>query len=270
MLLYAVIDGLEQCTGSKVAFDLVAPHYDLLMSGVPYRFWVRYLHSLWDHHKHEPMSVLDLACGTGTISLILAQEGMAVTGVDIAAPMLRQAEVKSAKAGLFVSLEQQDAAELDLPGKQFDTIVSLFDSLNNIVEPDRLLRCFKRVKLHCLPNALFVFDLNTEYAFKQGMFNQKSNPLDGPLKYEWKSIYDEGTKLCTVFMNFKFKPKRKPSMAFKEIHYQRAYSTDEITSMLEEAGFINVSVYDAYTLFPAKGRSDRLFFTAATPGIAPD
>jgi hypothetical protein len=71
-------------------------------------------------------------------------------------------------------------------------------------------------------------------------------------------------------MNFKFKPKRQPSMAFKEIHYQRAYSTDEITSMLEEAGFINVSVYDAYTLFPAKGRSDRLFFTAATPGIAPD
>ena len=111
-------------------------------------------------------------------------------------------------------------------------------------------------------SGLFIFDVNTAYAFKQGMFDQKSSHIDGPLQYRWKSTYDEDKRICTITMHFEYADGNGSSQQFTEIHVQKAYSTQEILSMLKEAGFGPVSVYDAYSLTPAKRRSDRLFFVA--------
>lgn len=109
---------------------------------------------------------------------------------------------------------------------------------------------------------MFIFDVNTAYAFRQGMFDQKSIPSDGPLQYKWKSTYDETTRLCHVTMNFDYRTTNGDRVQFEELHVQRAYSTEEILKMLEIAGFRSTSVYDAYSLHPPKRRSDRLFFAA--------
>jgi ubiquinone/menaquinone biosynthesis C-methylase UbiE len=257
-----MIEDPEQVYKSNLAFDLVAPYYDLLMESVPYRFWLKYLHTLWAHHKHTPQNVIDLACGTGTLSLLMAKEGMLVTGVDIAEKMLEQARKKSSEAGLYVEYVHQDAAELNLVSNEFDTVVSLFDSLNNITEPGKLRDCFVRVRRHLAPSGLFIFDVNTAYAFRQGMFDQKSIPSDGPLQYKWKSTYDEATQLCRVVMSFDYKSECGDRSQFEEVHVQRAYPTEEIRTMLDDAGFGPISVYDAYSLSPAKRRSDRIFFVA--------
>src|SRR5437879_1971533 len=102
------------------AFTAVAQHYDALMRDVPYRSWVRYLHRLLETRECTPTRILDLACGTGNVSEILAEEGQEVVGIDLSPGMIAQARRKAAKRGLAIEYQVQDAARLDLPGRPFD------------------------------------------------------------------------------------------------------------------------------------------------------
>ena len=119
----------------NAAFGPVAPYYDALMAGVPYRFWVEYLERLWALHGKTPRAVLDLACGTGTVSRLLAARGYALTGVDLSDGMIAVARLRAAEAGLPIPFHRQDAASFDLGDAPFDAVVCLFDSLNYILEP---------------------------------------------------------------------------------------------------------------------------------------
>lgn len=244
------------------SFEAVAPYYDELMQGVPYRFWVAYLEKLWRHFGVKPSNVLDLACGTGTVALMLAQKGLKAAGVDRSEPMLAQARKKAEKQRAGVDFFCQDAANLDLGERQFDTVISLFDSLNNITDPPALASAFERVYRHVAPGGLFVFDINTEYAFTAGLFNQESAPVEGPLQYLWRASYDPEARLCTITMDFSLHRVDSAPHEFREVHVQRAYDHRDILAMLENVGFVGVEAFDAYTLNPPRRRSDRVFYAA--------
>lgn len=244
------------------AFGPVAAYYDELMAGVPYRFWVCYLGQLWERHGLTPKTVLDLACGTGTVSRLLAQQGHNVTGVDLSEPMLERARLEAALAHLNIPFVRQDAAELALGAQRFDAVISLFDSLNYILDPERLAATFAHVFAHLRPGGSFIFDVNTEYALATGMFNQSSARRGQRLHYRWRSRYDPETRLCTISMRFSYDPGTGERQVFHETHRQRAYHKEEILGWLRDAGFAEVFVYDSYTTEPAKKRSDRLFFVA--------
>jgi SAM-dependent methyltransferase len=246
-----------------MAFGPVAAHYDALMAGVPYRFWVRYLGQLWDRHGLTPKTILDLACGTGTVSRLLTQAGFHVMGVDLSGAMLALAQREAACEALAIEFIEQDAAELDLGEMRFDAVISLFDSLNYLLDPERLRQAFARVCAHVNPGGSFIFDLNTEYALAEGMFNQSCTRRGEPLHYRWRSRYNPETRLCTVAMRFSYDPgDGSERQIFHETHRQRAYDKDEIVLWLQEAGFTEVAVYDSYSLKPAKKYSDRLFYVA--------
>ena len=247
------------------SFGPVTPFYDTLMSAVPYRFWMDYLEKVWNRHGQRPKIVLDLACGTGTVSRLLAARGYLPTGVDLSAGMLDVARSRALEAGLSIPFVQQDAAELDLGETRFDAAICLFDSLNYILEAERLQSAFARVCGQLQPGGSFFFDVNTEYALAEGMFNQSCTRRDEPLHYRWRSRYDPETRLCTVRMNFSFDDGSGERRAFTEVHRQRAYGKDELAQWLVEAGFADVSIYDAYSLDPPKKRSDRLFYFASKP-----
>jgi len=256
---------MSSSPSDSAAFGLVAPYYEALMAGVPYRFWVEYLERLWALHGRRPHSILDLACGTGTVSRLLAPRGYSMTGVDLSAGMLDVARRRAEEAGLPIVFHRQDAAELDLGAARFDTVVCLFDSLNYILEPERLRSAFARVFAHLRPGGTFIFDVNTEYALAEGMFNQSCMRLSEPLRYRWRSRYDAETRLCTVRMDFSYDPGTGVRESFLEVHRQRAYGKDELAQWLREASFGSVTIYDAYTTDPPKKRSDRLFYFAVKP-----
>ena len=256
----------EEAALEEAAFGPVTPFYDLLMSGVPYRFWMDYLEKVWKKHGQTPKTVLDLACGTGTVSRHLVGRGYAPTGVDLSAGMLEVARQRALEEQLSIPFIQQDASELDLGDACFDAAICFFDSLNYILEPERLQSAFARVCAHLAPGGSFFFDVNTEYALAEGMFNQSCTRKDEALHYRWRSRYDHETRLCTVRMNFSFDDGSSVRRAFTEVHRQRAYSKDELTSWLKIAGFSEVTVYDAYSMDPPKKRSDRLFYFAVKPG----
>src|SRR5712692_2760779 len=122
-------------------FTDVAEVYDSLMAVVPYRHWVDYIKRIWGEFDCSPTTVLDLACGTGNVTLELERRGYQVTGVDNSEAMLRQARTKPARQARFFL---QDARHLDLP-ERFDACVSLFDSLNYLLTPEELGAAFARV-----------------------------------------------------------------------------------------------------------------------------
>ncbi len=232
------------------------------MAGVPYRFWVEYLERLWKRHALAPHVLLDLACGTGTITRLLARRGYDMTGVDLAPAMLQAARDKTLAESLPISFVQQDAADLHLPGQMFDGVICLFDSLNYILDDGRLRQAFGRVFDHLQPGGSFIFDVNTEYALAEGMFNQSCSRRDEPLHYRWRSRYNSETQICTVNMHFSYDPGTGKREAFQEVHRQRAYYKEDLGEWLHAAGFADVAVYDAYGLERPKKRSDRLFFIA--------
>jgi len=249
------------------AFTAVAPHYDTLMRGVPYRQWVRYLDQLLRVQNAHPRRVLDLACGTGNVAEILAGEGYEVVGVDLSAPMIDQARRKADKKGLKISYFVQDAAQLDLPCSPFDLCVSLFDSLNYILEPDALARALARVYAHLVPGGLFIFDINSVFALENNFFDQDNLASNDRLRYVWRSAYDPETRLCRVVMRFFLRHRDGVDREFRETHVQFAYREDELRDMLADAGFIDIDTYHAYTLRPVRPTTDRIFFVAQRPSV---
>ncbi len=254
-------------------FSLIPRYYDVLMQDVPYRMWVRYIIDLLRRldAAFTFQRVLELACGTGTVALEFAQRGCEVVGVDISEGMVTVAREKAQKMGLakVARFYVQDIATLDLSDEvPFDLAVCLFDSLNYIVEPERLAQVFIRTLPHLRPGGYFVFDLNSEYALRENLFDQDNLSEDEEttrLYYYWRSQYDETQRVCRVDMWFAVKDERGEWLRFREIHWQRAYTIEEIRQMAEAAGWKWVKVFDAYSYRPPHEESERWYFVLQRP-----
>jgi len=254
-------------------FTLLPRYYDALMRDVPYKMWVRYIIELLQ--RIDPSfaftRVLELACGTGTVALEFAKRGCEVVGVDISPGMVQVAKEKAARLGVnrLARFYVQDISELDLSGEPpFDLALCLFDSLNYITDPERLARVFARTLPFLHPGGYFVFDLNSEYALRENLFDQDNLDADEnktPIYYFWRSRYFEDRKLCRVDMWFAVKDEKGDWLRFREVHWQRAYSIDEIREMAERAGWEWVKVFDAYTFSPPYDESERWYFVLRKP-----
>ena len=241
------------------SFGPVAPYYDELMSQVPYRMWVGYYLLLLSQQNVRPKRLLDICCGTGTMTAMLRDEGFKMAGFDLSAGMIDGARKKAAQKGLDIRYEVFDAAEADM-GETYEAAYSFFDSLNNITDPERLQMAFDRAAAHLEPGGSLIFDLNTAYAFEQKMFDQHQLRQNAPLRYKWQGDWNPSTRLIQVDMRFWY-----GNQEFQELHVQRAYEQDEIRDMLQQAGFTRIRAYHSYTLNPPRHTSDRLHWTAIRP-----
>ena len=246
----------------SVQFGRIAPLYDELMHDVPYDRWADYLDELLQARRFEPKSILDLACGTGNMSERFAAKGALVTGIDISPFMIEQARAKASAHKLPIQYFTQDAAELYLPAGEFDLCVSLFDSLNYIVSPERLSEAIRRVAAHLTPGGLFIFDMNSEYALRNHFFDQSNHSSEASLRYDWVSEYDPETRICRIRMKFWYTVHDDSEMEFQEEHVQYAYRESEVIQMLKSAGFSDIKTYQAYTHRPPSRTSDRIFYVA--------
>ncbi|AIE85879.1 class I SAM-dependent DNA methyltransferase [Fimbriimonas ginsengisoli] len=242
-------------TVGKESFGAVAPYYDELMKQVPYRMWTGYYLLLLSHQDIHPKRILDICCGTGTMCEMLTREGFEVAGFDLAPGMIEEARRKAEKKKLDIRYEVQDAATADM-GQEYDAAFSFFDSLNNILDPQRLQMSFNRAAAHLPSGGSFIFDVNTAYAFEQQLFDQEDMRANKKLRYHWQGDWDPETQIITVHMKFWF-----GGRTFTETHVQRAYSDEEIRSMLAKAGFERIRAFHSYTLNPPRHTSDRLHYT---------
>ena len=176
------------------AYEAFASVYDIFMEQVEYDQWLSHIHAVWEKYGLKPETVIDLGCGTGSIALPLAKEGYDVIGVDLSPEMLTEADHKAMEEGVSVRFACQDMTELEL-GEEADCILSLCDSMNYLTEDGQLEDAFRSIAQHMKKESLFLFDMNTEYKFKEVLGQNVFGSAEEHAAYIWENDYDEEEKI---------------------------------------------------------------------------
>ena len=226
-----------------------------------------YLHEVLKRFRFRRKRVLDLACGTGTMAIALAQEGYQVVGVDRSAAMLREAEKKARQAGAEVTLVKQDMRKLALK-EPVDLVTCFFDSINYLLSYQDLVTTFEGVGRFLRPGGLFVFDMNTPFGLAAHWDLHKQGRNLGDIAIMGESSYDPQKRLGTIRITvFKKVPGRRVDQLFEkftEIHTERAYSRKEVKNALREGGLKLLACYDCMTFQRPGKKTGRILYVTTT------
>lgn len=237
-----------------------AEYYDSLTSNVDYRKTAEYVSDILSENGINKGILLDLACGTGTMSLIMAQKGYDVIGVDNSLEMLGEAREKALEAGEDILFLCQDMCSIDLYGT-VDCTVCLLDSLNHLESKEELLEAFKRVSLFTVSGGLFVFDVNTEYKHKYVLGDNTFVYDNDDVYCVWQNEYDDESKTVEIFLDF-FQEENGLYRRSSEYFAERAFSDSDIKNLLSEAGFTDIKAYGELRKTAPSDTEERVFYVA--------
>ncbi|MGB9595141.1 MAG: class I SAM-dependent DNA methyltransferase [Candidatus Poribacteria bacterium] len=246
--------------------DFVDPYtkfayaYDVMMENVDYVRWAEYIDDLFALYNYRPKRVLNIACGTGSIDILLAQKGYEMFGIDLAFEMLALAKRKADRRGIKLNLWQQDMRELTV-SKPFDAILCLYDSINYMTTEEDLKKVFIKVSEALVPRGLFIFDVTTERNIIEHFHLKTFAENNKDFSYIWKNLYIPRDKLCKTILTF-FLKEGDCYKKYDEYHIQKIFSVDQVKNLLSEAEFKLLSSYDAFTFNKCGRSSDRINFTA--------
>lgn len=238
--------------------------YDALQQDVPYEEFANYYVKIMEKFGGEKGLCLDLGCGTGNMTMCLDGMGFEMIGVDSSVDMLNVAREKAMEAERNILFLNQDMTSFELYGT-VSMVVSTLDCVNYITDEKALLEVFKLVNNYLDPKGLFIFDINSSYKLEHVLGNNTYVSDDKEIFYSWQNSYDAEKKICTFDLTF-FENDEDVYYRYDETHYERAYSVEEITNLLEKAGMEVVGVYDNLTFNPPEDKSERIFFVARECG----
>ena len=264
------------------AYTGFAQVYDLFMDNVPYKAWSEYLISLLEEYGAPQGLVLDLGCGTGKMTRLLAQAGYDMIGVDSAPEMLEIAleqetaprpgrmqeaygRMERPREGRDILYLCQDLREFELYGT-VAAVVSVCDSMNYLLEEEELFAVFRLVNNYLDPGGIFIFDMNTLYKYREllGETTICENREEG--SFIWENYFDEEEQVNEYDLTLYVREADGRYQRFEETHYQRGYCLDTVRRLMEEAGMEFVAVYDAFTREAPREDSERIYFVAREQG----
>ena len=244
----------------RESYKQFASVYDALMRDVDYTAWTAYLMSLLQASRKAVRTVLDCACGTGEISVRLAQAGYQVTGADASPDMLFIAQEKARSHGLRIPFVCQDMRSLKLH-RPVDAICCACDGLNYLTSIGDVNAFFSAAYAALKPGGLLLFDVSSRYKLEFVLANNTFGDAEQSCVYLWRNYYDPASHLCEMELTG-FLPKGTLYERFDERHLQRAHSERELTSALQAAGFGDIAVYAAFTKEPPVPDTERIQFFA--------
>lgn len=254
------------------AYTSFASVYDTFMDNVPYEEWGGYIHSLLCRYGVKDGLVLDLGCGTGTMTEILAGYGYDMIGVDNSGDMLELAMEKRFASGHDILYLLQDMREFELYGT-VRAVVSVCDSVNYITEPEKLAEVFRLVNNYLDPGGIFLFDFNTEYKYREVMGDCTIAEDRGDCSFIWDNCYYEEEKIneydLTLFIREGSDDNGALYRKYRETHFQRGYTLEEIRELLSSAGLVFQAAYDMDTGEAAWEKSERICVIARECGKCP-
>ena len=230
-------------------YGAFAAFYDALTDDVDYAAWADYLLAAFSRHGGGADTVLDLACGSGSLSLELARRGCEVIGVDSSADMLAVAREKAAEEGADVLFLCQDMRALDLYGT-VDGAVCMLDSLSHILHTDDLREIFRRLGLFVAPDGLLIFDVNTPYKHAHVLGDNAFVFEREEFVCAWRNRYLPATHEVEMALDFFLEEEDGTYSRYTDSVRERAYSLQTWKNLLAEAGFDLLGVYDERR-FPA-------------------
>lgn len=232
--------------------------YDLFMEDVPYKEWSRWIVEILRAYGIEDGLVLDLACGTGVMTELLAEAGYDMIGIDQSEEMLERALDRKEQSGHDILYLCQDMKEFELYGT-VRAIVSVCDSMNYVLEEEAFLDILTAAAENYLDyGGLFLFDLNTEYKYRMLLGEQTiaENREEG--SFIWENSYDEEEKINEYELTLFIREDSGYYRKYEEVHYQRAYPLDTVKELVARSGLKLLQVCDAYTGEPVREDSERI------------
>ena len=236
-------------------FSALAEVYDEIMVDVEYEEWLDFVLDQAGRRGYPRGPVLDLGCGTGNITIPLARRGFHAVGLDASEAMLDVARRKAPNMvwclADFTSFSIRD---------RFALVVSVFDSLNNLLSPEQFLATCERVREHLLPGGLFFFDMNTTVGLADLWEGGVVEGWAGDVYYRWEHSYDESAGLARVEAYCE-----RNGRSFTEVHLERPFDPEEIDSLLAQAGFDPVEILTYPGGEPAVADEERIWVVARAP-----
>lgn len=248
-----------------VPYDAYASIYDRVGQSRFSLRMVRYARDLWLLAGIEVDSVLELACGTGSAAIALANRGFRVTGVDRSSMMLEQARTKAERHQANVRWIQQDLAHLDIDDR-FAAATCFYDSLNYFLVPEELQAVFGRVRAHLQPGGVFTFDAISEYAVSTTWGNEIEYKISDDAVRIWRASYDDLQRIGTLKIDY-FTQVEGGNLYSRvtETHQHRGYDSFEMRELLEEAGFELLNAYACLTYDAVQPKTYRIAYLARRP-----
>lgn len=222
-----------------------AHYYDELTENVDYAARAQYMLDVMERFGHAPGRTLDLACGTGSLTIELAKKGVDIFGVDASAEMLTEALDKAYDNDMQILFVRQNMQSLELP-ETVDTVVCTLDSVNHITSKKALTAAFERVAEYLADDGLFVFDANTIYKHRE-VLGDNCYIYDMPEVFcAWQNNYDPKNNKVIITLDF-FERRDDMYIRSSEQFTERAYSREEMSGMLSAAGLEIAAVYGDMT-----------------------
>jgi ubiquinone/menaquinone biosynthesis C-methylase UbiE len=248
------------------AYTSFASVYDTFMDNIPYEEWAEYLVGLLKEYGISDGLVLDLGCGTGNMTELLASAGYDMIGVDNAEEMLEIAMEKREKSGHDILYLLQDMREFELYGT-VKAIVSICDSINYITEEEDLLEVFRLANNYLDPKGIFIFDFNTVYKYREVLGNQTIAEDREDCSFIWDNYYYEDEQINEYELSLFIKEQDSDLYRkYQEMHYQKAYDLETIKGLVEESGLEYITAYDAFTRNEPTDVSERVYVVARERG----
>ena len=235
--------------------------YDRFMSDTPVDEWVAFIEQLWNSKKMNPELILDIGCGTGAITVPLAQKGYNIIGIDISEDMLSAARQKAECLSLDILFLNQDMRAFELYGT-VDCVISVCDTVNYLNNNEELSRFFGLVYNYLNAGGLFIFDISTEYKYSEILADSSFCDISDNAAYIWENNFDSETHINEYLVTFFIENETGKYERFEELHCLRAFSAEEITRALEASGFSDIKTFDANGFGTPVYESERIFFSA--------
>lgn len=244
-------------------YNVLADFYDDI-SGHDPRQWGEYLDTLLRKCGVAPGSrVVDVACGTGGVTMELAKAGYDMTGMDISLPMLTRAADKAAREGMSITYVRSDMTQLRLH-HNVQAVLCTCDGVNYVLEEEGLLTFFQNCRKGLQPGGVLLFDISSAYKL-ENMNGQFFGEEYEDLAYLWANSYDRATAILTMDLTFFIKEEHGELFHREyETHRQRAWTREQIVALLEKAGFDGYDVYGGLTEVMPANDAQRLQFIAYT------
>lgn len=234
--------------------------YDIFMDNIPYGEWHTYLRNLLQAQGVDGGILVELGCGTGNMTRLLAEDGYDMIGVDMSMEMLEYAREKCPEEVLLL---QQDMRELELYGTAA-AMVCICDGMNYLVETEDLRQVFERVRLFLDAGGVFIFDMKTAYFYETQLGSQTLTDNRDNATLIWDNVYHADTGINEYILTiYRLVDAVKDLFErVEEYHVQRAYPLEEVKKLLVRTGFTLEAVYEAFTENPPDRNSERMYFVA--------
>ena len=247
------------------AYTDFAEVYDTFMDETPYEEWCEFLVQKMEEYKVPKGLVLDLGCGTGTLTEMLSKKGYDMIGVDNSEQMLAIAMEKRELSGKNILYLLQDMREFELYGT-VGAIISVCDSLNYLLEEEELVQTFRLVNNYLDPKGIFIFDFNTVYKYKEVIGDATIAENREDCSFIWENYYHEEAEINEYDLTIFVKEEDGRFRKFEENHYQRGYCLEQMKQALEQAGMEFVKAIDADNHGEVTEVSERIYCFARENG----